>query len=38
VGTVEEFSGELFTPLAREARAAGLAVISHPLQALDSVR
>ena len=32
----EEFSGELFAPLAKEAKAAGLAVISHSLQAVDS--
>jgi hypothetical protein len=32
----EGYSGELFTPLAAEAKAAGLATISHSLQAVDS--
>lgn len=32
----EAFPGDLFSSLAREARAAGLAVISHSLQAVDS--
>jgi hypothetical protein len=32
----EEFRGELFTPLATASKAAGLAVISHSLEAVDS--
>jgi hypothetical protein len=34
----EQFSGDLFTPIARAARNAGLRVISHSLNVSDSIR
>lgn len=34
----EQFSGDLFTPVARSARNAGLRVISHSLNVSDSIR